>query len=148
MALPKKKVVTRKPAAKKAVAPVVHDEQKSEDLCSAPITHKLEDNEVLDLSAASPADRLLMLQYLSKKGYLDHEAGDLLEDISIIPYTQYYRLNHVNRLVIPISYTEMTRSERIAQVHMKVDINVDYSAPSPYLPNVIEDGNATYVRVR
>ena len=148
MALAKKKVVTRKPAAKKAAAPVEHDEQKSEDLCSVAPTHKLEDNEVLDLSAASPLDRLLMLQYLSKKGYLNHEAGDLLGDMDSVPYIQYYRLNHVNRLAIPINHMEMTRSERIAQIHMKMDINVEYSAPRPYLPSVIEDGNATYVRVR
>lgn len=110
----------------------------------------LREIEVIDLRGLKDKDRFGVLCMLDSEGYITTSVESLLMSNNLLVglETDTLVLNHQNKLVYPATWEEASvNGNYISRPSVRLNVQIGFSLPEPAYQDVINIGDAQYVRV-
>lgn len=142
----KKRAYNRKP--KPEMAPVAEQAvQADQAQTNASVLREIE---VIDLRGLDARDRFGVLCMLDSEGYITSTVESLLKSDNLLVGLEADTLvlNHQNKLVRPASWDEASAgSAYISRPSIRLNMQIGFSRPEPAYQDVLQIGDAQYVRI-
>ena len=142
----KKRAYNRKP--KPEMAPVAEQAMQTDEAqTNASVLREIE---VIDLRGLDHRDRFGVLSMLDSEGYITSTVESLLQSNNLLVglETDALALNHQNKLVRPACWEEVGASSAcVSRPSVRVKMQIGFSRPEPAYQDVLQIGDAQYVRI-
>ena len=142
----KKRAYNRKP--KPEVAPVVEQAAQANQVQSN--ASVLREIEAIDLRGLDSKARFGVLCMLDSEGYITSTVESLLDTDNLLIGLEVDALvlNHQNKLVRPATWEEVSASlDCISRPSISLNAQIGFSRPKPVYEDVLQIGDAQYVRI-